>query len=174
MGILDKHTKLYIEIDGARYWENGAIFVTGRVPKTEEMILDTVGMAPKGSFSITREKDLINCLRKIKGKMSLLLAYIVENRDSNNTIPYDLKGIKEATGLTEQSIIANLKYFEECGIIARKRKTIMLASGIVHKGNRLKEGALNKKFLEMREWGKKEVEKQDAGKAKAEELETTE
>lgn len=172
--LLDKHTKLYIEIDSARYWENGAIFVTGRVPKTEEMILDTVGMAPKGGFSITREKDLIGCLRKIKGKMGLLLAYIIENRDSHNTIPYDLKEIKETTGLTEQSIIANLKYFERCGIIARKRKTIMLASGVVHRGNRLKEGALNKRFLEMQEWSKKEAEKQDAGKAKAEESDDTE
>lgn len=166
MVLVDKHTKLYIEIDSARYWENGAIFVTGRVPKTEEMILDTVGMAPKGGFSITREKDLINCLRKIKGKMSLLLAYIIERRDSNNTVPYDLKEIKEVTGLTEQSIIANLKYFEKCGIIARKRKTIMLASGIVHRGNRLKEGALNKKFLEMQEWGKKRSGEARSGQSK--------
>lgn len=158
---MNKDEPLYARIDNELYWETGCMRIVSNIPFSEEQIAGIIGSAPKGGFSITREKDLADCFRKIRGKMGLLVAYLIENRDANNIIPYDLKDITEKTGLTDPSVISNLRFFEKEGIIARKRKRIMLASGIVHKGNRKKEWKLIDEFKKMQESSKEGKDAED-------------
>lgn len=153
---MKKYTPLYIRIDTRRFQETGEILPVSR-PKTVDELFGNVGKAPKGGFSITREHNLIQAIRCLKGKMGILFAYLIENRDPNNQLLYDSALIAKNTGLTQKSVIDNLKYFEECGIIARKSQIIMLFPGIVHRGNRLREGQLIKIFGDMQK-SKKESE----------------
>lgn len=154
---MKKYTPLYIQIDTKRFQETGEIFPISK-PKTVDELFGNVGKAPKGGFSITREHNLIQTFRYLKGKMGILLAYLIENRDPNNQLLYDSALIAKNTGLTQKSVIDNLKYFEKCGIIARTSQTIMLFPGIVHRGNRLREGQLIKIFNDIQKEKKQEAE----------------
>lgn len=140
---------MYIEIDTKSYMFYGEVNQIGE-PKTIDQLFGNVGKAPKGGFSITRERSLVHGIQSLRGKMGILLGYLIDVRDANNQLLYAPDDIARDTQLTKRSVVDNLLYFEEREMVSRTKNKIMLAPGIVHRGNRRREGQLIKKFDEMR------------------------
>lgn len=145
----NENEPLYFKIDGWKYHHTGEWDVLAG-PMTEMEFLKQAGKAPKGNFSITREKNLIESIRCLKSKTGILFAYLLDNRDTNNQLLYKPKKISMNTGISERGVIENLKYFEQHEIIARDDETIMVHPGIVHRGNRLRENHLLDVFNDMK------------------------
>ena len=140
--------KLYYEIDTWKYRKYGEVALV-KGPMTAYEIAKDTPDAPKGNFSITREKELISSINCLRGKMGTLFAYILEHRDPYNQMLYKPKKISVATSMSERAVIENLRYFEKQDMIARDEESLMIHPGIIHRGNRLREIRLIDNFKKM-------------------------
>lgn len=140
---------MYVKIDPKAYMKTGEVIIVGE-PQTIEGIVGNVGKAPKGGFSITRDENLSESYKSIKGRMGIVFAYLVEKRDSDNQVLYNLGEMSKRTGLTRRSVMEAIKHFEEEGMIVRVGNRLMVHPCIVHKGNRQREAQLLNLFEQMK------------------------
>lgn len=142
---MQNYPALYVKINSKKYYETGEVEVKGQ-PKTIQEITKFVGTAPKGGFSITREPTLCYYLRNLRGKMGVVLAHLVEDRDSNNRIPYDSGKMSKKIGISQHSYIDTIKYFEEKNMVIRSYNTMMIPPAFIHEGDRQREAMLTNMY----------------------------
>lgn len=133
-----KKPRAYVEIDFKRFEKTGDIIAISK-PFTDEHIV-------RGNFEIVYTKALVKALRMCGGAKTAILGYLLEHRDSNNTLNANNTQLATRTGISRKTVIAFLAEFIDAGYVKRDGTVLMLNPKFIVKGNKQKEAALYKKF----------------------------
>lgn len=137
--------KAYVEIDYQALKETGEVRIIGS-PIVAPTITTKV---PRGKFEIVYTAELFGVLDKLGNKKIQVLSYLLENKDSNNSLNMTNTEIAKNIGIARKTVVETMKILENADLVRRKNSVIMFSSNLMLKGNQMREAYLMRKYEEM-------------------------
>jgi len=137
--------KAYIEIDLELLESTGEVRIIG-----SPIIAPTLTTkVPRGKFEITYTAELFNIMKELGNRKIEVFAYLLDNKDGNNSINITNTQIAEKTGISRKTVIETMKILQEANLIARHNSVVMISPNLMVKGNQLREAWLMRKYEEI-------------------------
>lgn len=135
----------YVEIDYQALKSTGEVKIIG-----SPIIAPTITTkVPRGKFEVTYTAELIGLLEKLGNKKIQVFSYLLENKDSNNSINTSVRDLAKATNTSNKTVQDTLKILQDAGLLTREKSVYMLSPQLMVKGNQMREAYLMRKYEEI-------------------------
>lgn len=137
--------RVYVRVDMEKYMTTGEIVPVSEL-LTEDMIIKTIGRAPKGDFEIVRVPKECEAWKCVAGERGKVIAFLIENRNINNELRMTTREISEKTGVSARTIGRILDDLEEVELAVQGVRSVIINPNWIHKGDNFREAAMYAEF----------------------------